>query len=488
MLLNFCHPCLRPEISCSTISTEGYDVKNLVSESSQGFLAYACIKPPINIDLTFICNVEISRVIVWPSVGSQKSSGFQLMAKSTTDIGAPYSTLSNAYLSDAQGGVIFYRRDINETLTSVPNGFLQRYIKISDHHAVNKATNLRLCIVKTENSVPAIGRIEVWGRVARYCGRDVIAGVNSLWTQEHSPSIPIIDEITEAPSEKDDHDTLVKSNCAIEIPEDFLDPITYEVMVQPIMLPSGKIIDQLTLERHEQNEALWGRSPSDPFTGILFGNTCRPIIATALKARIDKFLIENSNEAEIKKLPRTVGRKRSQTQVCNQLIGVEKIVCANSKSSVLKVKSSHTLKRNIPLNLTNSQHKLPVPVMCTKQSVKVDAREPKRSKLNETPQCCTIGNDIDIEGDCVRNISNEMDDDLELNVKSVLSGLKRFNGPKTSEASGVSKGCSCCKTSIMYKLPCKHVICRRVLTTVKMPQCQHCGLPYATRDPIRIHE
>ncbi|XP_046412587.1 RING finger protein 37 [Neodiprion fabricii] len=484
MLLNFCHPCLRPEISCSTISTEGYDVKNLVNESSQGFLAYACIKPPINIDLTFICNVEISRVIVWPSVGSQKSSGFQLMAKSTTDTGVPYSTLSNAYLSAAQGGVIFYRRDINETLTCVPNGFLQRYIKISDHHAVNKATNLRLCIVKTENSVPAIGRIEVWGRVARCCGRDVIAGVNSLWTQEHSPRIPTIDEIRESPTKKDDHDSLEKSNCAVEIPEDFLDPITYEVMVQPIMLPSGKIIDQLTLERHEQNEALWGRSPSDPFTGIPFGNTCKPIIATSLKARIDKFLIENSNDDNIKKLPRTVGRKISQ--VCDQLVGVEKTVCANSKSTVLKVKSSHTLKRNIPSNLTNSQHKLPVLVMCTKQSL--DLTESKRTRLSKTPQHCTVSDDIDIEGDCARNISNEIDGDLELNVKSVLSGLKRFNGPKTREASGVPKGCSCCKSSILYKLPCKHVICRRVLTTVKLPKCQHCGLSYSTRDPIRIHD
>lgn len=200
MLLNFCHPCLRPEVTCSTVSTEGYEVTNLVSESSAGFLAYACIKPPINIDLTFLCNIQISRVIIWPVVGSQKSSGFQLLAKSTADSGAPFVTLSTAYLNNDEPGVIFYRRDLNETLTSAPNNFLQRYIKISDLRSVNGASNLRLRIVKTDNSVPALGKIEVWGRVSRCCGRDVIAGINALWIQEHSPCISLAEKILESPS------------------------------------------------------------------------------------------------------------------------------------------------------------------------------------------------------------------------------------------------------------------------------------------------
>lgn len=208
MLLNFCHPCLRPEVSCSTISTEGYDVTNLITNSSNGFLAYSCIKPPINIDLTFICNVQISRVIIWPAVGPQKSSGFQLLAKATADCSVPYTTLSTAYLNNADSGVIFHRRDINETSTSVTHGFLHRYIKLSDHRAVDKATNLRICIVKTENSVPAIGRIEVWGRVSRCCGRDVIAGVNALWSQHHSPCIPTTKTVIETPLPDDDAETL----------------------------------------------------------------------------------------------------------------------------------------------------------------------------------------------------------------------------------------------------------------------------------------
>jgi hypothetical protein len=36
----------------------------------------------------------------------------------------------------------------------------------------------------------------------------------------------------------------------LDIPEDFLDSITFEIMTVPMRLPCGKNIDQLTLEKH----------------------------------------------------------------------------------------------------------------------------------------------------------------------------------------------------------------------------------------------
>ncbi|XP_012268333.2 RING finger protein 37 [Athalia rosae] len=479
MLLNFCHPCLRPEISCSTISTEEYDVTNLISGSSKGFLAYSCIKPPINIDLNFICNVQIIRVIIWPAVGSQKSSGFQLLARSTNDPKVPFATLSSAFLNN-ESGVLFYRRDINETLTSVPPGFLARYIKISDQQAVNRASSLRLCIVKTENSVPAIGRIEVWGRASRCCGRDVIAEVNALWTQEHSPCISESKKFSE-PLPKDINDEILeKSDCPLEIPEDFLDPITCEIMVQPIVLPSGKIVDHFTLERHEQNEALWGRSPSDPFTGIPFSANSRPAVATALKVRIDKFLIENSNEDEIKKLPRLLGRKKSQSQGQSQQLDVGKAI-----PTVVKLKSEYLLKRKIPHAITKNQHKLPIGLACAKQSSKLDFIPTKRTKFSDIAVVSADKVDDDNPG----NISSKIDSELEFNVKSVLSGLKRFSTPETCVVPEVPKTCSCCTSDdIKYKLPCEHIVCRKVLTSIKILECEYCGQPYTTNDPKRLHE
>uniref|UniRef100_H3C936 U-box domain containing 5 n=1 Tax=Tetraodon nigroviridis TaxID=99883 RepID=H3C936_TETNG len=75
--------------------------------------------------------------------------------------------------------------------------------------------------------------------------------------------------------------------------QDFLDPITQEVMVLPMLLPSGMSVDNSTLEEHQKREATWGRAPNDPFTGVPFTPTSRPVPNPRLKSRIDHFLLKN---------------------------------------------------------------------------------------------------------------------------------------------------------------------------------------------------
>lgn len=180
MLFNFCDPRLRPEIECSSVSTEGYEVTNLISDSCKGFLAYSCIKPPIHIDITFLCNIQINHILIWPSVGSQKSSGFQLYSKNTNDENTPYTLLSNGYLSSRDAGLLFYPADIDAKHIA-PANFLKRYIKVSMRYLTTYTHGLRITICKTENSVPALARIEVWGTVSPRCGKDVVASVHTLW-------------------------------------------------------------------------------------------------------------------------------------------------------------------------------------------------------------------------------------------------------------------------------------------------------------------
>lgn len=180
MFMNFSDKCLRTDATCSTVSTEGYEVTNLVNNSSQGFLAYSCIKPPVTIDFVFICNIQISHVIVWPQVGAQKSCGFKLSVKSTDDKNQPFTDVSTAFIKKEEAGVLFYRRDISYhiDIASHPD-FAQRYIK--SLNLTNYVNSLRLSILKTENSVPALGKIEIWGRVASKCSRDISMTVNALW-------------------------------------------------------------------------------------------------------------------------------------------------------------------------------------------------------------------------------------------------------------------------------------------------------------------
>lgn len=78
----------------------------------------------------------------------------------------------------------------------------------------------------------------------------------------------------------------------VSIPEEFLDPITQEVMMLPMLLPSGVSVDNTTLEEHQKREATWGRPPNDPFTGVPFSSTSQPLPNPHLKNRIDRFLLQ----------------------------------------------------------------------------------------------------------------------------------------------------------------------------------------------------
>lgn len=201
MLLNFCDPRLRPEIQCSTVSTEGYEVTNLISDPCKGFLAYSCIKPPIHIDITFLCNIRINHVFIWPSVGSQRSSGFQLYSRNTNDNNTPYTLLSCGYLNPCDAGLLFHPADVDVKKISAPANFLKRYIKVSMRYLTTYTHSLRVTICKTENSVPALGKVEVWGTVSPRCGKDVVASMHTLWSKHQAVlASPVIECKSDATS------------------------------------------------------------------------------------------------------------------------------------------------------------------------------------------------------------------------------------------------------------------------------------------------
>ena len=52
------------------------------------------------------------------------------------------------------------------------------------------------------------------------------------------------------------------------IPESFLDALTYEIMMDPVILPSGHKVDMSSIKNHERIQRELGRRLFDPFTGI----------------------------------------------------------------------------------------------------------------------------------------------------------------------------------------------------------------------------
>ncbi|XP_053204601.1 uncharacterized protein LOC128389104 [Panonychus citri] len=75
------------------------------------------------------------------------------------------------------------------------------------------------------------------------------------------------------------------------IPAEFIDPFTSQLMEFPMLLPCGKNCDRAYLHKYIRLEKKWSRKPSDPFTGITFSREQIPTIDNELKKRIDKWCL-----------------------------------------------------------------------------------------------------------------------------------------------------------------------------------------------------
>lgn len=303
-LYNFLDNKLNPRLIANCPATDGYEISNLISENSRekskGFLAYSAIKPPIDIDFEFICPINIYYILIWTTVDSQKSTGFEIFVKKRN---VDFTTMSKVF-SDHSGVVLYNRKHLPVIQKiNIPKDFDVHYSRSSVYALMSCAEKIRLRILRTKSSVPCIGRIEVWGCTSRICSdvtRNTIGklcNVRARPASTNEQSIIAVNKIDEQ---------------LFNIPEEYIDPISCEIMTIPVTLPSGKTIDKSTLEKHHESEAKWGRQPSDPFTGQVFTPMRQPVLNTALKSRIDEFLFKNAHRPETFKIQRTVGVKKSQ--------------------------------------------------------------------------------------------------------------------------------------------------------------------------------
>ena len=81
---------------------------------------------------------------------------------------------------------------------------------------------------------------------------------------------------------------LKKTN--IEIPSEFIDDITQEMIRIPVRLPSSKIIDKSTLDRCTVEQKML----KDPFTNLPIDKS-KLIIDEKLKTKIDHFIFDSHN-------------------------------------------------------------------------------------------------------------------------------------------------------------------------------------------------
>lgn len=186
-------------------------------------------------------------------------------------------------------------------------GSLEESLKVeniypSSRQAAHCMKVLKITIIDTNlRRPPVIKKIEVWGSPSKDNGKDDISAIRSLWFGPKKEETAQESAATANGVQEDD---------SFKVPEDFLDSITNELLVMPFILPSGNIIDESTMEKHNRHEETYGRLPSDPFTGLIYTSDSFPKFNESLKARLDEFKLKNSHELEVKKSGRTLGKTK----------------------------------------------------------------------------------------------------------------------------------------------------------------------------------
>ena len=192
-------------------------------------------------------------------------------------------------------------------------------------HLLRCVTHLVLRVTRVCGAcAAAIGQVELWGKPASTCGQEIIDYACQIQDRISSQNRGVSSEsyngnkfvqngsrtVSGATAQKNNitKNSQESDEATSSIPEEFIDAITCNIMTIPMLLPSGHNIDSTTLDKHSAAEQVWGRMPSDPFTGIPFSAMYKAVPNSALKVRIDKFLL--SSGLNVQGLGRTVGRAK----------------------------------------------------------------------------------------------------------------------------------------------------------------------------------
>jgi len=239
--------------------------------------------------------------------------------------------------------------------------------KFSNTRVLNNVRTLKIRINKTYQGKPVcLGRVEVWGDPSSYiCSDDVLNRVklqfsqlvedttNAIVTKQAQPKklafkpLPLFSSMPPTTSDVSTNTTHNNNNNIsnilqeYEIPAEYFDPITCELMQDPVVLPSGHIVDMATITRH------LAMHKNNPFT--------------AVPLRIEEVVAHNRLKTEIASYIQIKKRKRfmfenNSNNVSNNSNNVSNNSRNNrgSSSSESNSNSNNDTTNNITSNINNS--------------------------------------------------------------------------------------------------------------------------------------
>ncbi|XP_054987151.1 RING finger protein 37 isoform X2 [Sorex araneus] len=519
MVINLCLPQFRPRISCNKISADGYEVENLISEDAakrgRGFRAEYFIRPPVHVTVSFPFSVELCRVsldlagggvqgatgveVYTSAVGGRATwSPSECRAAGPAEPAAPDKeafTLVGRVLLRSQGQVTFSHRGFRARPPFSPldaprpsPAALAQELWSKGPLSLSHVAHLKICVTHvTGGGVPGIRRLEVWGQPARTCPQEVTDSVLLAAATAGPPPDPAPPAAAQ-PMESDcapggppeghaDPSGPPELAGALgDVPEEFLDAITLEIMPRPMLLPSGQVIDQSTLDRCNRGEASWGRAPSDPFTGVAFTPHSQPLPHPALKARIDRFLLQHE-------VPGCRLLGRAQAAPAAPAAAPACIVLPARKRSLEPVGAACVPPASLLGAPTTSEH----PAKKAR-----GAAEPGLAHMD-----CAPG---------PMSHEQKLSQSLEMALSSTLGSMPSFTSRLSrgrpqhagQPGSGPGPACAACKSLCspylqkepVYQLSCGHLLCRPCLGEKQRAPpatCPACQRPIASQDVLRVH-
>lgn len=303
-LINFLNSKLKPSVESEAICEDAYSINNLIADDVQqlnrGFMAFNVTKPPVDIFFEFPKAIDLKIIKIWNTIGSMRSTAFEIYGK----IDGSYERVG--YVRDVRGDSVTFCYQSDYSSRNSNQQCEKAFFFKTAHKMLSNCTSIKVVIKATQRCPPVMQKIQIWGLPSKSLDKADRELVKTIWNEVINP--PGTREREKGQRSPSRNFPELCDSSQLIIPEEFLDAITWELMVFPTVLPSGKIVDQSTIDRHSEVEAKWGRLPSDPFTGLEFASHRKAILDLALKARIEKFLMENSEQ--FKTVPRTLGSSR----------------------------------------------------------------------------------------------------------------------------------------------------------------------------------
>ncbi|XP_051964971.1 RING finger protein 37 [Xyrauchen texanus] len=536
MVLNLCMQHFQTSVQCNKLCVDGYDVSNLLSGDPivrrRGFKLEYFLRPPFHVTLSFRVKMELSRVDVelWPWGMDQGKTSRRLEILTCSDIPVQLERDTGQFKLVAhcdlqkEAQVCFLHPTFRPRAPFAdpppqpsPQAKLLEFWNRGPQ-SLGSVAHLRVSIPYSgAGSSLGIKSLAVWGLPARCCPPSELEMIREAHLNNLKTNTPL-----DVPSKPD----FVPADTPV--PEEFLDPLTQELLVFPMILPSGMVIDNSTLEEYQKREATWGRLPNDPFTGVPFTQTSKPLPNPLLKSRIDRLALQTGctglgarNNPLPKPQPsrltmpsntmepmRSTDSGRSQNHIDslpgqfkgpqNQEAPSQPVACVLGLGSISGRRTGPSVNQTRKTQSHYAKRKYESSFPST--SVDLDCSSGKVPLTDDTPSRATES--VFSVGAHERRLADSLDQALN----AALHGLPMFTSQsKNDSIVDTSTGqykcvfCTCALTAysssaVSYSLPCAHLLCGSCLHHKYPPdsrrvkiKCPSCGTSASASDITRVH-